>query len=428
MTRRSGVRSRLRFALVTAGILAAVLLAFTLYEYAALRSLLHAQQDELLRRDVRIVVARLAANAEPTLEPVRGDAIGWVEVHGRDGSLLHAAAPEGRGPERIPDRPGAIASAHGQAAYSVETPGPNGAILRVLESESDVRGRNVRIRVARTEEKIRTGLDDFLLRRGLALPLAAAVAGAVAFAMGGWVLAPLERLLARQDGALDRLRHAGGDVAHELRTPLATMRSRGELALRSARSAQELREDMGDMLELVNRMSGLVEDMLFMSRAESGDLHLRGETFDAGEVLHDAADLLAVLAEEGGVGIDVDAPRPLPVVADRSLLRQAVANLLHNALKHSPRGARVRLRGSHVGDRVLLVVEDAGEGIAPEYQARIFDRFYRVETDRSRVASGAGLGLALSRSIVHALHGEIRVDSEPGRGSAFSIDLPAAPV
>jgi len=169
----------------------------------------------------------------------------------------------------------------------------------------------------------------------------------------------------------------------------------------------------------------LLEGLMDISEAEAGAMRLNLEPVAVLPLLRSAVDLYADLAEEKGIKVEVACPEDLSVMADRSRLRQVLANLLDNALKYTPRGGRVALDARMEDGGVRIEVGDTGVGIPPEELPRVWDRLYRG--DRSRAERGLGLGLSLVKAIVTAHKGEVAVTSSPGRGSCFSLRLPKAP-
>ena len=237
----------------------------------------------------------------------------------------------------------------------------------------------------------------------------------------------LNAMLGRLQGAFEQLRRFTADASHELRTPLTAIRSVGEVALQEPKGAAEYRDVIGSMLEEVDRLTRLVESLLVLSRADASRIQLHRADTSLLSVAEEAASTLEVLAEEKQQKIDVEGDGDLVVSADRLILRQAIVNLLDNAIKYSPVGSRILIRVRPGDDkRACLDVIDQGPGIPFEHQPYIFDRFYRVDKSRTREWGGAGLGLSITRWAVEAHRGEILLSSKDGAGCTFRICLPIA--
>jgi heavy metal sensor kinase len=231
--------------------------------------------------------------------------------------------------------------------------------------------------------------------------------------------------LSRLQDAFERLRRFTADASHELRTPLTAMRSVGEVALRNTLDASAYRDVIGSMLEEVDRLTRLVESLLTLTRADSGKIQLAPETLDLGSLAGNVIDQLRVLADEKQQDLTLRAPVTVHAVGDAALLHHALMNLIHNAIKYTPNGGTisVELSAKNSG-QVMMEVRDTGPGIPAAHRDRIFDRFYRVDTSRSREEGGVGLGLAIARWAIEANGGHIELASDGGRGSLFRVVLP----
>jgi signal transduction histidine kinase len=237
--------------------------------------------------------------------------------------------------------------------------------------------------------------------------------------LSGLVNAMLERI----DAVVAGLRGALDNVAHDLRTPVTRLRGIAEAALQS-RDPAAMREALADCLEESERLSTLLNTLMDISEAETGTMALRLEPANLSEVIGQAVDLYEDLAEERAVRIHVSVPADLTVPADRTRIRQVVANLLDNAVKYTPSGGRIDITAQDGGSEAIVSVADTGSGIAAEDLPHIWDRLYRA--DRSRSTRGLGLGLSLVRAIVQAHGGRVAVASAVGAGSRFELRLPKA--
>jgi heavy metal sensor kinase len=234
-------------------------------------------------------------------------------------------------------------------------------------------------------------------------------------------------MLGRLQAAFDQLRRFTADASHELRTPLTAIRSVGEVALQDQRSPAEYRDVIGSMLEEVDRLTRLAESLLALSRADAGHIQLQREEIPLLRIAEEASSVVEVLAEEKRQQIDIAGDANLLVSVDRLILRQAIVNLLDNAIKYSPPGSQILVRVQSGGDnKVFLDVVDQGPGIPGEHQPYVFDRFFRVDRARTREWGGAGLGLSITRWAIEAHGGGITLESEEGHGSTFRISLPLA--
>lgn len=232
-------------------------------------------------------------------------------------------------------------------------------------------------------------------------------------------------LLQRLEDSFTQLKRFTSDASHELRTPLASLRSIGEVSLRNGHTNEEYRDVIASMLEEVRRLTRLVESLLVISRADSGQIALQLTTVPVVDLIGEVSDLVGILAEDKRQTLRVEGDPKLSVEADRSILRHAVMNLIDNAIKYSPEGGEIVIEVRAIAnDTVEITFTDHGVGIAAEEQYLIFDRFYRADEGRSREKGGTGLGLSIAKWAVEVHKGRIGVDPKFMGGSRFYIRLP----
>jgi heavy metal sensor kinase len=241
----------------------------------------------------------------------------------------------------------------------------------------------------------------------------------------GRLAAAINETLARLEGSFTQLRRFTADASHELRTPLAVIRGIGEVGLGAPRTSEEYQEVVGSMLEEVDRLASLVDTLLRLSHADTGSLALAPAAVDLHEVAREMVASLGILADDRHQRIAVVGTAPVMATVDRVVLREALINVLDNAIKYGPPRSSIEVRIAAVDGRAIMTIRDEGPGIPPEHRERIFDRFFRVDDARSRAAGGSGLGLAIAKWAVEVNGGHIRVDDTVGRGTTIRIDLPA---
>lgn len=308
------------------------------------------------------------------------------------------------------------------------------------------------------QQRIEQQLDEVLIVLALGLPLIVGLAGLGGYMLARRALKPIDQLaadarritadrlherlsvankhdeigrlaavvndtFARLESSFDQLRRFTADASHELRTPLSVIRGIGELGLGETRTPAEYKDAIGSMLEEVDRLTRLVETLLQLSRGDAGTIRLSLQSCDLSDLARDVASSMAILAEERRQQLRVDAPEPVLVQADRLVLRDAVTNLVDNAIKYGPQGSPIDITVRADTTDAALTVADQGPGVPAEHRARIFDRFYRVDEGRSRGLGGTGLGLAIARWAVEANGGRIAFVAT-GSGAVFRITLP----
>jgi signal transduction histidine kinase len=235
-----------------------------------------------------------------------------------------------------------------------------------------------------------------------------------------------DAMLARLDAAFAAQRQFIADASHELRNPLAIIRTNVDVALADPNAdPDDLRHTIAVVKRASGRMARLVDDLLALARRQ--EPILEHEPVDLGVAVAEASDDFVVPAAARNIVLDRVTAPDVVVTGDRDALKRAVANLLENAVRLAPEGSRIRLATGSEGDRAWIAVTDEGPGIAPEDQPHVFDRFWRADKGRSRADGGTGLGLAIVRQIAESHGGEVRLQSKVGVGSSFVIWLPVAP-
>ena len=233
----------------------------------------------------------------------------------------------------------------------------------------------------------------------------------------------LNGMLERLEGGFALMRRFTADAAHELRTPLTALRGTIEVALRTERAATEYRRVLASSLEEVEHLIRLAEDLLLLSRSSAGPA-LRREPVDLEAVVMEALDVGVRLSRGTGVSVRLGELAPLVTRGDVVALSRALMNLVENAVKYTPRGGRVELSLTASHGDVVLAVQDTGAGIDPADAERVFEPFVRLDASRAQDTGGAGLGLAIARSIVAGHGGTLILESRPGAGCRFTIRLP----
>ncbi len=454
---------RTRLALWFAGsillILEPLLAGILVLEWQSMHSLLdhHLREDlevasEMLVRHGADVGWRSDADRDPGYDagPQR-----WIEVYTRQGRPVFF-----RGVPAEPSIRAALASPASGPDGFLTLRTPAGAYVRTLAAQRAVGGTPVWIRVARSEDNLRSDLRRLILLFSIGAPLAVFAAALAGYVISGHALSPLTRMaerarsisaehlserlpvenardelgqlatvfndtFARLDASFGQLKRFTADASHELRTPLTAIRSVGEVGLREARDAAGYREIIGSMLEEVDRLARVVDTLLTLSRWESGRARVAAVTVDLARLAAEVVAQLSVVAEERDVGIELNLAQPALVSCDPVMVRQAVINVVDNAIKFTRKGGRITIGTKREASERQLIVDDEGPGIAREERDRVLERFYRVGTDRERRQGGAGLGLAIVHWALTANRGRIAIETSPAGGARIVLSLPA---
>ena len=447
---------RVRLTLWYVGVMLLVLGVYAGAVYTVVRNNSSQRLDDHLRDDFDWASDMLAQRPDGTIAPYdetgEGDSP-WLQVYGLNGELLYKTPEARRNP--VPSS-GALAKQADEHIVTVPNVSPP---YRVMSGGARIGGRPVVVQVARSEASIIQDQRQLLYILMLGLPAAVALAGIGGYGLARRALAPVDRMaerarsinaeqlnarlpidnpddelgrlatvfnetFARLESSFDRMRRFTADASHELRTPLTAIRSVGEVGLRGRRDEAAYREIIGSMLEEVDRLALLVDRLLMLSRADTGEAKLSMDIIDVRLLAEEVAEQLGVLAEEKEQSIQVRFETAPSWIGDRVVLRQALLNLVDNAIKYTPAGGSIEIRVAQAADGTTIEVSDTGPGIPAELQSRIFDRFYRVDRARSRENGGTGLGLAIAKWAVEVNGGHLTLESAGGAGSKFRITLP----
>ena len=377
-----------------------------------------------------------------------------LEVLSPDGSILYRNQRLGN--ETLGAAPFVGEGVDGYSQRSAKL--SNGVRVLLVSRRHSIGNKPTIIRLAYSEDSIWSRIREFLTAAVTGLPVLLALAGLLAYHLARRSLSPLEQMarraekitvdqlhqrlpvanpkdelghlatvintvLDRLERSFEQLRRFTSDASHELRTPLAAIRSVGEVGLQKGRMAADYQDTIGSMLEEVNRLTRLVESLLNISRADAGQIQPALAVFSLSDTVQEVINLMEVLAEEKHQRLSVSIDREVQVEGDRMLLRQALLNVLHNAVKYSPSGGTVLVHLSHTPERAEIRISDNGPGIPLDQREKVFDRFYRVDLARARDTGGAGLGLSIAQWAVQVQGGDIKIENND-EGATFCIQLP----
>lgn len=450
-SRRHGVR--IRFTLLYVAALIVTVLLFSCGIYFFVQRALMGQIDNHLRKDLATVNRFLIQDVNGLLRVAQHGPVHLFQV--REGDRLLSSS-------RHWQESGLDEQLRVSEEFVVPTSVRmgDGKHYRILESGVSSGGRTYQAAVAHEEGSARQTISTLALIILLILPIFVAISLAVGYLIAGRVLAPVtaitrkaeeigaenlsERLpvmdaddefgrlatvfnqtFSRIEDSFGRLRRFTADASHELRTPLTAIRSIGETALHGPTGTNACRETIGSILEETDRLVQLVEALLQLSRADAGEAELRREPLELAALAAETVEFLGVLAEEKEQRLNIVIRERPVVTVDRTSVRQAMLNLLDNAIKYTPPGSDILVTvGVLSSGEAMVEIADSGPGIPKEDLNRIFDRFYRVDKGRSRELGGAGLGLSIVKWAVEINGGRIEAESKIQKGSTFRIIFP----
>lgn len=461
-----GMNLRTRLTAIYGALLAAALLVYAICVSVSFFHDLREQLDSSLHRDLETVEGALSMDssgklvldshegeAEETDEIDRGY---LLEVWSLDGGLLYRSE-QLRGQALGPD-PSTTPGRGREPAKSLRL--LSGMPVRTMARAHHLPGGTlVAVRLAVSERPLWREFWEMVTVLGIGLPIVVVLVGITGYVVAAGALKPVdamaeraaeitadhlnERLviknpddelgklgtsfnatLARLESSFDQLRRFTADASHELRTPLTAIRSVGEVSLQKQGDSKYYRDIIGSMLEETNRLTKLVDSLLTMSRADAGRVQLHLAKTGLLDLVRESANLLEVLAEEKEQTLSVEGDENLSVMTDRTILRQALVNLIDNAVKYSPQGGKIRVHVHAAGGNAIVEVRDSGPGIPPEHAKKVFERFYRVDRARSRAEGGVGLGLSIVQWAVSVHGGKVELIQDTAPGCAFVVHLP----
>ncbi|MBI5476786.1 MAG: HAMP domain-containing protein [Ignavibacteriales bacterium] len=240
----------------------------------------------------------------------------------------------------------------------------------------------------------------------------------------GEIISTLNEMISRLDVSFKQMKQFSADASHELKTPLAVMRAQLENALDSKSNIIELKDTVARSLDETLRMSAIVENLLLLAKSDAGQEIIKRNKIDLHELVSQTHEECVILASHRSIEVILMHLDRVSVLGDLEKLRQAILNLIDNAIKYSNDGGKIEVGLWKENDKAKIIISDSGIGIPAEDLGRIFDRFYRVDKARSRDMGGAGLGLAISKAIIEAHSGMIYVRSTAQKGTEFTIIVP----
>ena len=276
------------------------------------------------------------------------------------------------------------------------------------------------LQVGRSLKEVDRRLDGFQHVLLIGVPFSILIVGISSWWLAGLAMRPIQR-------SYQQMQQFTADAAHELRTPLTAILATIDSALRVQQfTIIESREVLATVERQASRFLGMVKDLLLLSRLEQHTASFQPESICLNDLILDLVDEFSALASSARLTLaeEIQTPKQLQVLADEDQLYRLLSNLVVNAISYTPENGKVSLRLSQDRHQAVIQVQDTGVGMSREELSRIFDRFYRINKDRSRKSGGTGLGLAIAKAIAEEHHGSLEVESIIGSGSIFTVRLP----
>jgi heavy metal sensor kinase len=461
---------RFRLAAWHAVLFAAAFAVLSTLLYFSVREYLDDTLLETQGRRARQIAETLLANATRTGEPYVVTEIKalyspelsdrFIRVTRKDGSVLYVSGPpndQSFDPSRVP----ALTPESSAESARLQRLDDGRSLLIASFRAATAGGSPYVVEVGTSAEPVERFARHLLALLALGLPLVLAVAAAGGYLLARRALKPVEQLalkaeiitqhnlserlpitdtgdelerlsvalnhmITRLEDAFSNSKRFVADASHELRTPLTVIQGELENLASDSHIPADLRDRIGSTLEDVERLGKIVQKLFALSRLDAGEAQSEWIRLDLAALAGATSDQMLLLAEDRNITVTKDAGVPVFVMGDRARLKQVVVNLLDNAFKYTPPGGSVNLRVHEAAGRGVLEVTDTGVGIPADALPLVFERFFRVDRDRSLEGDGAGLGLAIVKSICVAHGGRVEVESAVGSGSRFTLTLPLA--
>jgi heavy metal sensor kinase len=462
------VRSiRFRLGAWYAGLLALLLILFGVFVYVTLERVLERNLQETLTKEAQTIGDALLSKIRQTGDAYVIDEIEehfaprtnshFLRVTREDGSVLYQSGH----PHDESFDPAAVAASRAgdPVAWHEENAPGTGKLFVYSMTYTDSIGTRYAIQAGASNKPIRTVLNQLLVSLAVALPLIIGVA------IGGGILlmrnalkplrdisdaaakitsrnlnerlpkvhtgddieqltASLNRMMSRLEESFQHVQRFSADVAHEVRTPLAILQAELEALLDRPELNTESRNAVSSALEEAGRLSLIAEQLLEMTRLEAGEMLSTASRIDLADVTRGTVDQMRLLSDDKQIRMTYEGEEEVPVLGDPIRLRQIVVNLIDNAIKYTRPGGTISVSSGTAHGNGFLEISDSGVGIPQEAIPHVFERFYRVDGARSRQLGGTGLGLAIVKSICAAFGGTVTVQSVPGTGTTFRVELP----